>query len=61
MKARDPIHSFAQKLRADGMLDDERWQAMEADVNDEVDDAVRFADESPEPGPEVLTADVYRA
>ena len=61
MKARDPIHSFAEKLRADGMLDDERWQAMEADVNDEVDDAVRFADESPEPGPEVLTADVYRA
>jgi len=60
MKARDPIHSFAEKLRADGMLDDERWQAMEADVNDEVDDAVRFADESPEPGPEALTADVYR-
>jgi len=61
MKARDPIHSFAEKLRADGMLDDERWQAMEADVNDEVDDAVRFADESPEPGPDALTADVYKA
>jgi len=61
MKARDPIHTFAEKLRADGMLDDEHWQAMEADVNDEVEDAIRFADESPEPAPEALTADVYKA
>jgi len=60
MKARDPIHSFADKLRADGLLDDEHWQAMEADVVDEVEDALRFADESPEPGPEALTTDVYR-
>jgi len=61
MKARDPIHSFAEKLRAEGAIDDEHWQAMEADVADEVADAVRFADESPEPGAEALTADVYRA
>ena len=60
MKARDPIHTFADKLRADGILDDERWQAMEADVTDEVEDALRFADESPEPSPEALTADVYK-
>jgi pyruvate dehydrogenase E1 component alpha subunit len=60
MKARDPIHAFADKLRADGLLDDEHWQAMEADVTDEVEDALRFADESPEPGPEALTTDVYR-
>jgi pyruvate dehydrogenase E1 component alpha subunit len=60
MRARDPILTFAEKLRADGILDEERWQAMEADVVDEVDDAIRFADESPEPGPEALTADVYR-
>jgi pyruvate dehydrogenase E1 component alpha subunit len=60
MKARDPIHTFADKLRAQGILDDERWQAMEADVTDEVEDALRFADESPEPAPEALTADVYK-
>ncbi|MGA2383168.1 MAG: pyruvate dehydrogenase (acetyl-transferring) E1 component subunit alpha [Gemmatimonadales bacterium] len=60
MKARDPIHTFADKLRADRILDDEQWQAMEADVTDEVEDALRFADESPEPGPEALTADVYK-
>jgi pyruvate dehydrogenase E1 component alpha subunit len=60
MKARDPIHTFADQLRADGMLDDEHWQAMEADVADEVEDALRFADESPEPAAEALTTDVYR-
>jgi pyruvate dehydrogenase E1 component alpha subunit len=60
MKARDPIESFATRLRADGLLDDERWQTMEAEVADEVADAVRFADESPDPAPEALTTDVYR-
>ena len=59
-RAKDPILTFADRLRADGMLDDDRWQTMEAEVADEVDDAVRFADESPDPGPEALTTDVYR-
>jgi pyruvate dehydrogenase E1 component alpha subunit len=61
MKARDPIQTFAATLRSDGLLDDEHWQAMEADVADEVEDALKFADESPEPGPEALTTDVYKA
>jgi pyruvate dehydrogenase E1 component alpha subunit len=60
MKARDPIESFAARLRADGLLDDERWQTMEAEVADEVADAMRFADESPDPDPETLTTDVTR-
>ena len=60
MKAKDPIQTFAAKLRSDGLLDDERLQAMEADVADEVGDAQRFADESPDPAPDMLTADVYR-
>lgn len=60
MKAKDPIHTFADQLRAQGQLDDDHWQAMEADVVDEVEDALRFADESPDPAPEALTTDVYR-
>jgi len=59
-KAKDPIHTFADKLKADGMLDDDQWQTTEAEVADEVDDAVRFADESPDPEPEALFTDVYR-
>jgi len=59
-KTRDPIQVFAAKLRADGLLDDEAWQAMEAEVADEVADAYRFADETPDPDPSALTTDVYR-
>ena len=59
MKARDPIVTFQQKLRDAKMLDDEQWQAMEADVQAEVEDSIKFADESPDPEPDQLFAHVY--
>jgi pyruvate dehydrogenase E1 component alpha subunit len=59
-KTRDPIDAFAATLRERKMLDDEAWQAMEAEVADEVEDAFHFADEAPEPDPSTLTTDVYR-
>ena len=59
-KTHDPIHGFAAKLRAEGMLDDTAWQSMEAEVADEVEDALHFADEAPEPDLATLTTDVYR-
>jgi pyruvate dehydrogenase E1 component alpha subunit len=59
-KARDPLVTFAAKLREQQMLDDEAWQAMEAEVTDEVEDALHFADEAPDPDPSALTTDVYR-
>jgi pyruvate dehydrogenase E1 component alpha subunit len=59
-RSRDPIVSFAAKLREQKMLDDEMWQAIEAEVNDEVEDAIKFADEAPEPDLAELTADVYQ-
>jgi len=59
-KARDPLVTFAAHLRDLKMLDDEAWQAMEAEVADEVADAWRFADEAPDPDPSALTTDVYR-
>lgn len=58
-KLRDPIVTFRKELEAAGMLDDVAWEAMEEDVNAEVEDAVRFADESPDPEPAALYTDVY--
>jgi pyruvate dehydrogenase E1 component alpha subunit len=58
-KLRDPIVTFRQDLEAEGMLDDVAWEAMEEDVNAEVEDAVRFADESPDPEPSALYTDVH--
>ncbi|HMA45296.1 MAG TPA: pyruvate dehydrogenase (acetyl-transferring) E1 component subunit alpha [Gemmatimonadales bacterium] len=59
-KKRDPVVTFRAELEKAGMLDAEGWQAMEAEVADEVDDAVKFADESPEPDAAMLTAHVYQ-
>jgi pyruvate dehydrogenase E1 component alpha subunit len=58
-KQRDPIVTFRAGLEAAGMLDEEQWTAMEADVNAEVEDSVRFADESPDPEPGELYRHVY--
>jgi pyruvate dehydrogenase E1 component alpha subunit len=59
-KARDPIATFRAKLEQAGWLDEAAFQAMEAEVGAEVDDAVRYAEESPEPDPSELLSDVYR-
>jgi len=58
-KLRDPIVTFRRQLEEVRMLDDEQWQAMESDVAAEVEDAVRFADESPEPEPGELHTHIY--
>jgi pyruvate dehydrogenase E1 component alpha subunit len=58
-KLRDPIVTFREDLEAAAMLDDVAWAAMEEDVAAEVEDAVRFADASPDPEPGALYADVY--
>ncbi len=58
-KQRDPIDSFARRLREWGLLSDADYAAMEATVAAEVEESVRFAEEGPwEPG-EDLTRDVY--
>jgi pyruvate dehydrogenase E1 component alpha subunit len=58
-KARDPLVTFRRELEQAGMLDDEAWQALEAEVADEVEDSIRFADESPDPDPSELALHVY--
>jgi pyruvate dehydrogenase E1 component alpha subunit len=60
-KARDPIAGLEHRLREAGLITDDQLAAMRQGAEDEVDDAVRFAEESPEPAPAELYADVYRA
>jgi TPP-dependent pyruvate/acetoin dehydrogenase alpha subunit len=57
--ARDPIVLFRQRLIDDGTATADELDAMEAEVMAEVDEAVRFTDESPFPEPEVAFADLY--
>jgi pyruvate dehydrogenase E1 component alpha subunit len=58
-RRRDPIKLLADRMRGEGTLDDAGWDALEADVKAEVEDAVAFADSSPDPDPSELYTNVY--
>ncbi len=57
--ARDPIKLFRQVLLARGVADDAELDKLEAEVAAEVEEAVRFADRSPQPDQKVAFEDLY--
>jgi pyruvate dehydrogenase E1 component alpha subunit len=57
-KKKDPITQLAEKLKESGVLDQAALDAVDAEIHAEVDEAVKFADESPDPEPGELTTDV---
>ena len=59
-KLRDPIVLFRQRVLDAGLLAEADIKTIEKDVNDRVDDAMTFADASPEPPEEWLMTDVYK-
>jgi pyruvate dehydrogenase E1 component subunit alpha len=59
-KLRDPIVLFRQRVLDAGVLAEADIKTIEKDVNDRVDDAMTFADASPEPPEEWLMTDVYK-
>jgi pyruvate dehydrogenase E1 component alpha subunit len=59
-KLRDPIVLFRDRAVGAGVLTSEDLQSIEKDVNDIIDEAVAFADASPEPAPEELFTDIYK-
>lgn len=56
---RDPIKIFTVSLKEGGILSDEDIANIESQVKEEVERAVRFAEESPEPDPSELHTDIY--
>jgi pyruvate dehydrogenase E1 component alpha subunit len=56
---RDPIKIFTAALKDNGFLTDNDITDFEAQVKEEVERAVRFAEESPEPDPSELYTNVY--
>jgi len=57
-KKKDPITQLAEKLKEEKALDQAGLDAMDAEVRAEVDEAVKFADESPDPDLAELYTDV---
>jgi len=59
-RANDPIEAFKKQVLKRGLLSEEEIAEIDAKVADTVEEAVKFAEESPWPVPEdVLTTDVY--
>jgi pyruvate dehydrogenase E1 component alpha subunit len=58
-KLRDPIGLFRTRAIDARLLSEADVQAIEKDVNDRIDEAVAFADASPEPPVEWLFTDIY--
>jgi TPP-dependent pyruvate/acetoin dehydrogenase alpha subunit len=56
---RDPVPAYRHRLLEDGVVSEEELQTIEADVTELVEDAVRFAQSSPPPGPAELLIDVF--
>src|SRR2546429_616318 len=59
-KQRDPIVIFRERALKAGVLTDADERAVEEDASDPIDEAVAFADASPEPPPEWLFTDIYK-
>jgi pyruvate dehydrogenase E1 component alpha subunit len=58
-KNHDPIRLFKARLLQEGVCTEERYQELEDSVRKEVDESVRFADESPLPSDASIIEDVY--
>jgi len=56
---RDPIKLFSASLLEEKILDTKKIEEIEKSVREEVEDSLRFADESPLPDPSELYTDVY--
>jgi TPP-dependent pyruvate/acetoin dehydrogenase alpha subunit len=57
--ARDPIARFEAALREQGLLDGARLAELQARVAADIDEAQRYAEESPYPDPATLEVGVY--
>jgi pyruvate dehydrogenase E1 component alpha subunit len=57
--AKDPIKRFKEKLLQTNTLTESEIQQIEKEVSDEIEEAVKFAMQSPYPAPEEALEDVY--
>ena len=56
---KDPLPRFEAKLLEMGILTKEKIEQIEKDIEAKLEEAIKFAEESPFPAPEELTEDVY--
>ena len=57
--AKDPIDRFSKLLKKQGALSDESWKEMDEEIMKQLDQAAKFAEDSPFPEPETAIEDVF--
>ena len=60
-RQKDPIKRLVTDLMTQGLLSDEAWQNMDEEIFQEIEGAVKFAEDSPFPAPEAALEDVFAA
>ena len=55
---KDPIDGFSRHLISEGVISVDAFEAMKVEVTKEIDEAVAFAESSPEPDPTSIMVDV---
>ncbi len=58
-RKRDPIVVWGDRLKAEGLIDDDGIKALDTEAISQVEDAYQFAETSPDPEPGELFTDVY--
>jgi len=58
-RKRDAIQSFRSRLSEEKILSEEEWSALTQRINTQIEEAVAFAEESPEPALSELYTDIY--
>src|SRR5438132_5186823 len=58
-QTRDPILSLGEHMKKQKMLSDAEIHRIDEEITAQVEDAVKFAEESPDPDPRDLYRDVY--
>jgi TPP-dependent pyruvate/acetoin dehydrogenase alpha subunit len=58
-KSRDPIPTFTTYLQARHVLTDEKMKEIEGRIAQTLDEAVEYAMNAPDPGPEDAVTDLY--
>jgi pyruvate dehydrogenase E1 component alpha subunit len=58
-RGRDPIATFSERLKDEGGFKDDQLEKLDKKAVEEVDEAVKFADESPFPDLDSLYDDIY--
>jgi pyruvate dehydrogenase E1 component subunit alpha len=58
-KLQDPISQLCRDLELEGLMDMAAFEAIDEEAKQEVEDAVAFAESSPDPDPDQLFTDIY--